>query len=136
MVSKVKRGIEIDRQGKVTETYTAMDVPKYVIDLIENSTYNIDNKCENYAAGYTINIRKKTARTMINTHIAEVEKLKKWVERQGGECLIINKPTETRYCEQYVTVTIYDPVMKYLEAYIGAEIDRRKKARAAISASL
>lgn len=133
MVSRVKSGVSIDRQGNVTETYTTMNVPKYVIDLMENSTYNFDSTSEDYAVGYTINIHKKSEHTMINTHIAEVEKLKKWVERQrGGECLIISKPTKTHFCKQYITVTIYDPVMKFLEPYIGKEIERQRKARSYI----
>ena len=54
----------------------------------------------------------------------------KWVERQaGGEMIILEFPKETHYRRQYAVVTIFDPVMKYLESYIPSEEERKAKRK-------
>lgn len=99
-----------------------MKIPKYVQELMARSYYyfydfGILDKC--YAAGYTIAIEKATPYTRASTLKAEVERLKKWVERQpGGECCIISCPRKTKYSDQAAIVTIFDPVMQYIEKYI------------------
>ena len=80
--------------------------------------FNInDDRC---AAGYTIAIKKATPQTQAKTFSNEVIRLKKWVERQnGGECHIIHIPIKTHYkSTQIAIVTIFDPVMKYIECFI------------------
>lgn len=40
----------------------------------------------------------------------------------GVPTMIINSvPKKTHYCKQYAVVTIYDPVMKWIEQYIKKE---------------
>lgn len=110
-----------------------MNIPKYVIELLGMAeyTYDFNQANPNCAAGYTIRIHKYGHYQKINTLLAEVERLCKWVERNNSECHIITAPTRTQHSDQYITVTIFDPIMKHIEKYIGVEIDRRKKARAA-----
>ena len=96
-------------------------VPKYVKELMERAEYEYDRfgKHEHYAVGYTIRIRKQTQYSWISTLKEEIERLKKWVERQeGGECHILYIPNKTHYCEQYAYVTIYDRVMQSIEIYM------------------
>lgn len=98
-----------------------MKIPKYEKELMSRARYNYDLSGNNYAAGYTIDIAKYSHQQTADTFSAEIDRLQKWVERQqGGEMIIINRPILTRYkYMQYATVTIYDPVMKYIEKYIS-----------------
>ena len=98
-----------------------MKIPQYVLNLMDRSKYEYDcfKSNQNYAVGYTIKIQKATAYTRVSTFRDEIEKLKKWVERNGGELVIIDFPRYTHYTTQTATVTIYDPVMRYIESYIG-----------------
>lgn len=97
-------------------------IPAYIKELMERSYYyyDFDPHDARCAAGYTIAVAKRTAYTKVETLKREVERLKKWVERQqGGECHIIYCPTRTHYISsQYAFVTIFDPVMKHIESYI------------------
>ena len=97
-----------------------MKIPKYVIELMQRAKYNFDSFGNNYAAGYTIDIAKYSHYESADTFRAEIDRLKNWVERQnGGEMIIINRPIQTRHSQmQYATVTIFDPVIKYIEIYI------------------
>nr|DAS46926.1 MAG TPA: hypothetical protein [Caudoviricetes sp.] len=97
-----------------------MTVPKYVIEMISRAKYEFDFFKNNayYAAGYTIRIRKSTPYTKIDTFKSEIERLKKWVQKNNGEMRILDIPTETHYVNQYAVVTIFDPVMKHIENYI------------------
>lgn len=97
-----------------------MKIPKYVIDLMSRAKYNFDLRGNNYAAGYTIDIAKYSHYESAGTFAAEIDRLQKWVERQpGGEIIIISRPILTKHkYMQYATVTIYDPVMKYIEKYM------------------
>ena len=101
-----------------------MKVPKYVIELMNRSRYNwlrLDRS--DYAVGYTIDIEKESYYKKIETLQKEILRLKKWVERQGGEIAILYMPARTEYkCMQYATVTIYDPVMKHIEQYIERKV--------------
>ncbi len=98
-----------------------MKIPKYVIDILARARYNwLRLERSDYAVGYTIDIEKESYYTKIETLHKEIFRLKKWVERQGGEMALLYAPARTEYkCMQYATVTIYDPVMQHLEKYIG-----------------
>lgn len=101
-----------------------MNIPKYVIDIMERSRYfyefdSIKEKKDLCAVGYTILVPKVSVYSKAYTLSEEVNKLKKWVERQeGGVCHILSLPEQTRYDVQYAVVSIFDPVMKHLSAYI------------------
>ena len=43
--------------------------------------------------------------------------------------IILEFPKETHYRRQYAVVTIFDPVMKYLESYIPSEEERKAKRK-------
>lgn len=98
-----------------------MKIPKYIIELMGRSKYEFDfcTKNENYAAGYTVRISKYSSFQKAETFNTEIERLKAWVDRQiGGECVILDRPSETHYCRQYAVVTVFDPVMRHLEKYM------------------
>lgn len=99
-----------------------MKIPKYVIDLMSRAKYNYNYKKfnNNYEVGYTIDIAKYSHFQTVDTFSKEIDKLKKWVEKQkGGEMIILQKPIKTKHkTMQYATVTIFDPVMKRIEKYI------------------
>ena len=112
-----------------------MKVPKYIQDMMRRSKY-IYGRGD---PGYTIEIEKATCYTTIHTFIKEIGKLEKWVNRQMPKpmeeeidfyvptIIIDEMPKETRHDMQSAVVTIYDPVMKYLEPYIGNEKVRKWK---------
>ena len=99
-----------------------MKIPIFVKDLMERSEFNFDHrvaKNPDYAVGYTINTEKKSSYGYVTTLSDEMQRLKKWVERQsGGEMVIISTPKETHYHRQTATVTIFDPIMQHLEKLI------------------
>lgn len=97
-----------------------MNIPKYIQDMMSRSKFVLGSG----DPGYTIQISKPTYYTQISTFRKEVERLIKWANRvpHCEDCPIavlnrIDKKTSHKYM-QYATVTIYDPVMKYLEQYI------------------
>lgn len=98
-----------------------MEIPKYIQDMMERARFVVG--CGE--PGYTIAIRKATPYTQVGTFKAEIERLEKWVKRMmpkddlGVPTMIIHRiPNKTHYAKQYAIVTIYDPIMKYLEKYI------------------
>jgi len=100
-----------------------MAIPKYVEDLLHDSRYTYYTPSgtglpKHYAVGYTIDIYKPTWRTQASTFRTELNRLQKWVERNGGEMHILTCPNITRYANQSATVTITDPVMQLLEHLI------------------
>lgn len=97
-----------------------MKIPKYVIEIMNRAKYEFDLYKNNtdYSAGYTIKIRKASAYTKIDTLKLEIERLKKWVEKNSGEMIVLDIPKETHYINQVAIVTIFDPVMMHLEKYI------------------
>ena len=98
-----------------------MKIPKYVIDMMERSCYCFDKGAE---PGYTIHVQKHSEYAKINTLEKEVNRLVAWANRQVPNDLDIktafvnHMPKKTHYTKQYATVTIYDPVMKYIEKYM------------------
>ena len=95
-----------------------MNVPNYIKVLLSGSRYEfvLCNKSEDYAAGYTIAIRKRSDFQTAKVFREEIERLQKWVNRQpGGDCKILLLPKETHHSKQIAVVTIYDPVMQHLE---------------------
>lgn len=107
-----------------------MRVPKYVIELMKRAKYNYDlyGKHNEYAIGYTIDIAKFSHYEYADTFEKEINRLIKWCNREwrktngwdGDIAYILRLPQTTEYkTMQYATVTIYDPVMKYLEQYIS-----------------
>lgn len=98
------------------------EIPKYVCDLMSRSKYSFTlcGKNPNAAAGYTIEIRKRSHYETADFFRSEIDRLKRWVERQpGGEMIVISCPTYTVHkTMQYATVTIFDPVMQKIERYI------------------
>lgn len=106
-----------------------MKVPKYVQELMKRSRYEFVSCTgnQNYAAGYTVSIRKDRPYQRIETLRKEVSKLQAWAQREykkrGGDdqiTFLISMPARTHYCNQYAVITIFDPVMKYIEQYIAA----------------
>ena len=99
-----------------------MSIPKYVQDLMSRSRYEFDfcKNHENYAAGYTLRIKKSTAYTKIDTFKAELERLVKWANKAAGceAAYVLDIPTETHYTAQAATITIFDPIMQKIEKYI------------------
>ncbi len=112
-----------------------MNIPKYVQCLMKRSQYEFDRRYydkfpDSYAAGYTIRIEKRSEYCQIDTLKAEIDRLKAFVDRQtGGEAIVLETPKETHYCQQYAVITIFDPVMKYIESYIPSEEDWKKSHR-------
>ncbi len=104
-----------------------MNVPKYIIEMLNRSEYNFAIG----DVGYTIDIHKATPYTKVNTLKDEVERLVKWANKQTPQ--FPEMPTaklerieaQTHYRDQIATVTIYDPVIKHLEAFIGYDTKRR-----------
>lgn len=104
-----------------------MEVPKYIINMMERASFDYDNA--KGSPGYTINITKWGHYERISTFREEIEKLISWVDNNCGydveefnePCAkLLYIPTETKFKRmQYATVTIFDPVMKYLEKYIS-----------------
>lgn len=98
-----------------------MNIPKYVQEIMSRSRYcyefeRDDPRC---GAGYTLKIEKATAYTWAPTFCEEIERLRRWVERQpGGVCYVIKTPRETRHTMQTAVVTIFDPVMMHLEKFM------------------
>ena len=127
IASTIKTGISVNKDGTVSDTASTMQIPNYVVDLMERSKWKIDGV--DCIIGYEIRIYKKSDYASIEAHIADVDKLKAWVERNGGEMVIKRTPTSTRHCEQFITAVIYDPIMKYLEPFIGKEFERQQSAR-------
>ena len=97
-----------------------MKIPKYVIEMMKRARYEFDffKNYNDYAAGYTIKIKKSTPYTMVETFNVEIERLKKWVEKNHGEMIVLDFPSKTHYVNQSATVTIFDPVMQHIEQYI------------------
>ena len=99
-----------------------MKTPKYVIDMMNRAKYNftLSGKNENFSTGYTIEINKYSYYETAETFRKEIDRLKKWVERQnGGEMIIISCPTHTRHkTMQYDIVIIFYPVIQHIEQYI------------------
>lgn len=96
-----------------------MKIPKYVQELMKRAKYNyhIDDTDET-AIGYTINIFKCSEYQQIDSFIREIQRLKNWVEKQGGDIYINHLPVKTHYFNQFATVTIFDPVMQKIESFI------------------
>lgn len=94
-----------------------MNIPKYAQEIASRAHFGAYHhpKC---SPGYTIVIRKATPYTYAETLRAECERLCSWARKHYAEAEILEMPTETRHCFQFATVTITDPVMKYLEKYI------------------
>lgn len=101
-------------------------IPKYIQEIMERAQYNFDNKNAN--PGYTVDIIKRSHHEWVGTFRDEIDKLIKWVNKNCGyvnteefPCAeVLYMPKETRFKRmQYATVTIYDPVMKYLEKFIN-----------------
>lgn len=100
-----------------------MKTPKYVIDLLSSASYSYETALKGYCVGYTIDIPKPTPLTHIETHKAAVNKLLDWITREykGDDKIAYfnHIPCETRYAKQHITITILDPMMKRVEAYIN-----------------
>lgn len=75
-----------------------MKIPKYVKELMSRAeySYHLCGKNENAAEGYTIEIAKYSHYETADTLRKEIDRLKKWVERQNGGDIVVG-----RYTEQY-----------------------------------
>ena len=100
-----------------------MKIPKYVVEIMKRSRYCYiypKSRAEDCSPGYTVTIKKATPYTNAKTFRNELERLKRWVERQdGGNMQIIFCPSVTHHNDQTAIITIWDPVMKYIEQYIN-----------------
>lgn len=95
-----------------------MNIPNYIKDLMKRAKYNYTLTGNNYAVGYTIDISKKSEYQTADTFRAEIRRLENWAKRNNADCVVISAPILTRHTNQTATVTIYDPVMKYLQKFI------------------
>lgn len=99
-----------------------MNIPKYIQEILSRSKYEFDihKAHENYAAGYTLRIRKRTPYTKIDTFKAELERLANWANKAAGceTAYILDMPRNTLYCTQTATITIFDPIMQKIEKHI------------------
>lgn len=96
-----------------------MKIPKFVQELMSRATWEYDHP--DGEPGYTVRIRKATPYTRAETLKAECERLVAWANRQpsGPEtAYLLSCHTDTHYTSQSAIVTIFDPIMKYLEQYI------------------
>ena len=107
-------------------------VPKYIRDILARSEWAVEagRLPEGGDPGYTILIHKRTAYARAKTLDGETRLLRSWAERlmrrlfpgydpaAQPKTVIHQCPTETHYWDQWATVTIWDPVMKYIEEYI------------------
>ena len=90
-------------------------VPEYVQELVKGFEYNYGS---NAVPGYTISIRKPRPYMTARVFRALVERMINWANRYGADASVISTPLATRHnATQWAVVTIYDPVMKYLENY-------------------
>ena len=103
-----------------------MKIPKYIIETLARAKYSYD---KDSICGYTIAIEKRTPYTDCFTLRDEAKRIVKWANREyqklskdTTEIATVNSyPVKTSYkYKQYATVTIFDPIMKHLEKYIGA----------------
>lgn len=102
-----------------------MKIPNYVLDILSRSKYDFDfcTKNENYASGYTICITKPTERTLISTFNKEIVRFVNWTNKQiPNTAFVLYIPNKTKYTKQFAIVTIFDPVMKKIENFIGKEV--------------
>lgn len=108
-----------------------MNIPKYVREILERSEYEYSSlfaKSENYAAGYTISIPKYSYMQTADTFRKDIERFCSWINREYRRryeddtqiAVVLCVPVKTKHkYMQYATVTIFDPMMKVLEEYIG-----------------
>lgn len=96
-------------------------IPVFVQELMSRASFVLGSG----EAGYTIRIQKRTEYSLVTSLEKEIERLNKWVVRVmpkddlGVPTMVINSiPKATHYHKQYAVVTIYDPVMKWIEGYI------------------
>lgn len=99
-----------------------MKIPKYVQELMGRSSYEY-SRCtehENYGAGYTIRVQKRTEYALVDSLEKEVERLVAWANRVAGieVAHVLYVPDKTHYHKQSAVVTIFDPVMQKIEQYI------------------
>lgn len=101
-----------------------MIIPKYVQGLMKRAKYAIGYG----EPGYTLEIAKETPYAYVITLEGEINRLERWIKRVMPKndldvsTMVVNKiPKNTHHCNQYATVTIYDPVMNELEKYIRGE---------------
>lgn len=112
-----------------------MNVPKYIRDLLARSEWAIEaHPCrlpKGCDPGYTIILHKRTAYSLAHTLEKETRTLKNWCDRQmktrdqeydpttHSIATIHHCPTTTHYNDQWAVITIYDPIMKNIEGFIG-----------------
>ena len=100
---------------QVAKQYFEIEVPKYVQELVKGFTYDYDVK--GAQAGYTIKLWKPSVYMKMYVFEEKVQKLIDWANRYYADASINYVPNKTHYCNQAITVTIFDPVMRRLEQY-------------------
>lgn len=93
-----------------------MNIPKYVQDLMGRASFDFSHA--DCAPGYTIQIQKSTPYAKVDTLRRECERLAAWARRNGADAIVHYCPKDTHYRRQVAIVTITDPCMKDMEAYI------------------
>lgn len=104
-----------------------MKIPAYVKELLSRSHYEFNRFTHHpdYAAGYTISIRKATPYTYARTLRREAYRLTTWANKVcDGTAIVLDVPANTHHMNQTAVVTIFDPVMKEIEQYISKEDNR------------
>lgn len=104
-----------------------MTIPKYVVEILERAKYSFDKYDKNNIPGYTIKIEKRTEYSHIHTLMDDAFRLIKWANLKYQKlskddtliAFVVDCPSETHYRKQYATITIFDPIMKYIEKYIS-----------------
>lgn len=99
---------------------TAMTVPRYVQEILSRCTWWLGEGSE---PGYTIAIHKKSPYSYASTLRTDAGRLCSWADRNTPEGLdtacVVSCPKGTHYEDQWAVVTIYDPVMRQIERFIG-----------------
>ena len=94
-----------------------MKAPQYVITPLKKAKYYFGKDC---CAGYSIKIYKRTRYEYASTLRSRCDKIITWCNKQVAcSAEMVFCPSETRYDNQFAVITIYDPVMLYLEKYIN-----------------
>ena len=101
-----------------------MHIPKYVADILHRAKFTFGKGC---VPGYTIAIEKRTEYAYHTTLRDEAFKLVAWANREYQKrskdnteiAAVLSWEHRTRHRQQTAIVTIYDPIMKDIESYIG-----------------
>jgi hypothetical protein len=95
-----------------------MKAPNYITNSLHNAEFYFG---EDGCVGYSIKIFKHTRYENANTLRIRCAAIIGWCNNQiPGSAEMVSYPKVTHYTQQFAVITIYDPVMLYLEKFIKA----------------